>query len=157
MAHIGKAYRLAFRRDLSLQVSRNRNGWPAQMRPVVNNAFGSVASVVSSLPWLLDLAFDSSTGHVSGESQHLVAGGKLVFCRIEGYITGSPKHYNVQMQWFQSPANKLYERTIMSDIVSNYTSFGADRANGVTMQTPGVFQADPSSPAFDGFVAKFWH
>lgn len=157
MAHKGKAYRLAFRRDLSLQTQPNRVGWPHTLLPIVGNAFGSIGSLVSGFPFELVLSFDSTTGAVTGESQHLVVAGSHVYCRIDGTIGGFPKFYTCKMSWWKETNTKLFERTVMSSIPAQYFSFGADHADGVTFQTPGVFEANPSSPASDGFRAKPWH
>lgn len=157
MAHIGKNWKLHFRRDLSLQVNRNAKGWGEKYVVVLHNAFGTVASPASGMSWTLPIQFDATTGQCTGESEHRTIAGREVFFRIIGDIIADPQRYKIRMQAFGPPSTKLYERILVDTVLATYGSFGADRDNGVLVQTPGVFEADPSSPALDGFFVKTWH
>lgn len=74
MAHIGKLYKLQFRRDLSRE-RNNRNGYPEAFRWSQSNVTGAVAiDVVSNLVPMVNLATDSQPP-MTWQSATRLAGG----------------------------------------------------------------------------------
>lgn len=157
MAHIGKSYRLAFRRDLSLQINRNVRGWAHEYVALINNVQGSIANSARMITWILVEGFDPATGALNYESQHATAGGSVVYCKLVGNIGGFPPFYTAKMQWFKEPSIKLYEQTVLDFIPSQYGNFGKDQRDGVLFETPHVFECTGGFGSFNGFNAKTWH
>lgn len=157
MAHVGKAYPLAFRRDLSLQVNRNAKGWPKQLVALIDNVSGTLAFAAQTRTWLLDVAFDPVTAALDARSPNQIVSGRTLYCKAVGTIGGSPQIYTVKMQWYEAPATLLYEQTVLDFPPSTYQSFGADQRHGVSFETPHVFECVGQVGSFNGFNAKGWH
>lgn len=156
MAHIGKNYRLAFRRDLSLQINRNVNGWPHELIALISNVTGSVGNAARAITWTLVEGFDAATGDLNYESQHAVAAGRTIYCKLAGSIGHFPAYYTAKMRWYEEPSILLYEQTVLDAIPVQYFSFGKDARDGVAFETPHVFECLGQRDVFNGFNAKFW-
>ena len=157
MAHIGKTYELAFRRDLSVGVLNNRQGWAKHYFIKFQNCFGSVATPANGILWVASPTFDQATGSMSGESQHQVAGGVTGFARMQAHIHLLPQVYELTISFWKEPMTKLFEQKIGDFFTWNYEDLGHQGDDPSVFQTPGVFEMVPNSLASNFIFAKHWH
>lgn len=156
MAHVGKIYELAFRRDLSVNCPRNKFGWARRYKAQPGNPQGTIGSVVPSLKWQVEVEFnDDGSFSVSSDPQFVT--GVPVFCRMTGKIIHTDHYdYEVREKWFRNSSELLYERILSRNSPFDYSNFLRNGHDGVVVDTPGVYFLGVTSIFASGWVAKTW-
>lgn len=141
MAHKGQLYRLAFRRDLSLQIENNRFGWPAKFRVTCLFCAGGVGGGCNLIPFDVPISTPPGSKNIIGSSPAVFIGGRAIHVEIFATPAGFPEEYPVVQAKYMEFAiiHAIFEGPqVFTDRLSNWAGGGATT---VVRQNPPLFVA----------------
>lgn len=157
MAHVGKDYPVAFRRDLSLQVSRNVFYWAKYYRFYFNWSAGPVGGHMRDVDWgRLEPQFTPATGECHLRSGIAIVNAHSVYFDVESFITGNPQIYQTHYRCFRSDDTLLFEQIWEQGTVQQYTRREANGDSSVIFQTPDLYFGAGQNFDHNGMVAVTW-
>lgn len=148
MAHVGKFWKLHFRRDLSAQAPNNRTGWAEQYRITFARLGGSIGQFVRDTVPLLPISFVASNGQMNGTTANFIANGHTVHATVQMDLAGTPQVYHGSMSIIDSVRGKVYQEEWSTLVPGFYGFIGRGTADSTLMETPMVCFTDFSADLF---------
>lgn len=150
MAHVGKLYKLQFRRDLSGEPN-NRNGWPEAAIVDIVGVAGPQAAICSGLPYLCLNLLTNSQPPMVWRSDDYVLNGKSVYKLV---TVSSPPDSQLRSSVWQIKETAtgiiLFEVQIAAGDWNGSPSLMTLPVANVTVESPGVHRQFPH-------VSLEWH
>jgi len=157
MAHIGKSYELAFRRDLGLQCTTNRNSWPKVMLIGCWNCLGTVGSHAFGVLSPVTVDFDLPSGRMFKRTATMNISGTVVYYELDLTIRGFPQLYAGTITVFRSNGVMLYQSKV-SNNTGRYSGFSGQDFGDQLFETPDVWVWNREPQNASTFArAKGWH
>jgi len=154
VAHVGKIYRLHFRRDLSLQVSNNRNGLSFEYDVELIGVTGSIGSTLNTRTIRLH-----QTGPLDGSVAFWTSGdfvntGHLLRYDLHTVLNGAHTGINIRLVITDSALGKIWEQEGSLTHQPDYAAWSASAGDIVFQHPPQMTQAP--SGGFMTIVAVRW-
>lgn len=122
MAHIGKNYRLAFRRDLSLNAfPGNVSGWPQTYRLLLSGFQGTLGPTLEGKRFDVDQEVDATNGEVVYETEPFAAGTFTLVAKVRCFIVPNNQRYRYDFTIRSATMGILYGALFN---VPSQTSYG---------------------------------
>lgn len=155
MAHKGKAYPVALRRDVSLNVRTYRFALASQYDITFIGTDGTVGGPMSGLVVRVTEAPDPSPILIRWNSVQMHISGHDVTIRVDAEVSGLPQQNFMRCSCVDSTLGVIWQtRGIMVVGDGGPANFGY--IGGVLTQTPGLFQiGSTGAPTTTGITALY--
>lgn len=109
MAHIGKFYRLAFRRDLGLNTfPGNVSSWPQTYRLLLSGFQGTLGPTLEGRLFDVDIQVDATNGEIVYETDGFAAGSFFLHVKVRCFIVPNPQRYRYDFSVRSATMGILY-------------------------------------------------
>lgn len=157
MAHVGRYWPLAFRRDLSLNVRTNNEGWAKAYLARFQTLTGTVGENLFGKAFEIETIFEASTGTMKSRSADQVIGGIRVYVEVELKIVGDPQRYEGTISIIRNNGTVLYKQGITKPELAQFVSFNAMLNTSISVETAGICEHSPFvNPQQLGIGIKPW-
>lgn len=157
MAHIGKRWKLAFDRHLTLNLGNNVNSFGDGYTVITPTYLDPLGVALSVQTFHLNSPVKTNGDILTWESNSIVAAGFTAFVQLVMQIEHTPPVNVMYFRVRESALGIVYEHTNSTDQFVKterglFTYFG----NPPTIETPGVIRHGPGTAVEDYRVVK-WH
>jgi hypothetical protein len=155
MAHKGKAYPVALRRDVSLNTPTYRFALPHQYDITSIGTAGTVGGPMSGLVVRVTEKPDPSPILIRWDSVQMHISGHDVTIRIDAEVSGSPAQNFLRCSCVDATLGIIWQ-TRGTVVVGSGGPCNFNYVGNVLIQTPGLFQVGATGPPVtDGFTVFY--